>query len=25
LQAKANASPCLFLVRYFGFGPQFTW
>jgi len=24
LRAKANANPCLFLVRYFGVAPQFT-
>lgn len=25
LRAKANANPCLFLVRYCGVGPQLTW
>jgi hypothetical protein len=24
LRAKADANPCLFLVRYFRVGPQFT-
>jgi len=25
LRAKADANPCLFPVRNFGIGPQFTW